>query len=199
MVRSARILLLLAALGATATITRAQAPELPAPKPSTSEDATAPGAPPLQLPGQPMPVISAGPPTPTFAPVPPPGPYFQDDPLLDRPPLPPPGWFADLDIGAVIPHIKNHVQEQVALPGAATTVALPSAGLDWTVFPASKPAIGFLRASERFRCRIAVWVRTATAQHRSSVNRRRCTAGWTSTNSVWTTATTKPRFGPIGT
>jgi hypothetical protein len=137
MVRAARILLLLAALGVTATTTRAQAPELPAPKPTTPPDATAPGAPPLLLPGQSPLVISTGPPTPTFAPVNLPGPYFEVDPLLDRPPLPPPGCFADVDIGAVAPHVKNHLQERVLLPGAATVniVALPSAGLDWTIFP----------------------------------------------------------------
>jgi hypothetical protein len=117
MVRSARILLLLLALGGIAVTTaRAQTP------------------------------AAAQPPTPTFAPIALPGPYFEPDPLLDRPPLPPPGWFADLDLGVVIPHVKNHlsapvqlgfvgpVQQAIAAP-SPNTVALPSAGLDWTVFP----------------------------------------------------------------
>ena len=95
---------------------------------------------PFTVPGPPaaVPLLTPpAPPMPTFAPAPQPGPYFEVDPLLDRPPLPPPGWFADVDLGAVIPHVKNHLSGQVQLPGAANadTVALPSAGLDWTVFP----------------------------------------------------------------
>jgi len=125
MVRSARILLLLLTLGTTVTVARAQT------------DATAPDAPPLLLPAHSAPVISSGPPTPTFAPLAWPFRYFESDPLLDRPPLPPPGWFAEVDLGAVIPQIKNHLQDQVLLPGAAAanTVRLGSASLDWTIFP----------------------------------------------------------------
>jgi hypothetical protein len=138
MVRSARILLLLAALGAGFTTTaRAQAP------------AAAGAAAPLTLPApKPLSVVPpavAQPPTPTFAPVDLPGPYFEPDPLLDRSPLPPPGWFANVDLGVVIPHVTNHlvgpVQLGVVGPLSAITspspdtVALSSAGLDWTVFP----------------------------------------------------------------
>jgi len=36
-----------------------------------------------------------------------PGPYFERDPLLDPPELPPPGWFADVELGVVGPHFKN--------------------------------------------------------------------------------------------
>jgi hypothetical protein len=132
MSRFGRVLLLLAVLGGTATPTvRAQSPARApdAPRPSEFTVKPPPGA------AQPLPPPS--PPTPTFAPDALPGPYFEVDPLLDRPPLPPPGWFADVDLGAVIPHVKNHLSGQVQLPGvaAADTVALPSAGLDWTVFP----------------------------------------------------------------
>jgi hypothetical protein len=102
--------------------------------------------PPSAAPGAPLaPTLSAGPPTPTFAPDHLPGPYFEVDPLLDRPPLPQPGWFADADLGVVIPHVKNHLTGPVQLgvvgpPAAITTatpdtVALPSAALDWTVIP----------------------------------------------------------------
>jgi cobalt-zinc-cadmium efflux system outer membrane protein len=83
--------------------------------------------------------------TPTFAPAAVPGPYCEVDPLLDRPPLPPPGWFADIDLGAVIPHVKNHMSGPVQLGIAAglpeitsprpDIVALPNAALDWTAFP----------------------------------------------------------------
>jgi hypothetical protein len=129
MVRWARILLLLAALGGPAVTTvRAQAPAAP-------EAVTLPAPH----------VLAPAPPAPTFAPTPWPGPYFEPDPLLDRPPLPPPGWFADADLGVVIPHVKNHLSGPVQLgvigPLAAVTaahpdtVALPGAGLDWTVFP----------------------------------------------------------------
>jgi hypothetical protein len=121
MVRSARILLLLVVLGGTAaTAARAQAPAAP-------DDAALPALP------APAPVV----PTPTFAPVHLPGPYFEPDRLLDRPPLPPPGWFADAELGVVIPHVKNHLNGLVSLSGSASadTVALPSAPLDWAAFP----------------------------------------------------------------
>jgi hypothetical protein len=129
MVRSARILLLLAALGGPAmTTARAQAP-------ATPEAATLPAPH----------ALASAPPTPTFAPAAWPGPYFEVDPFLDRPPLPQPGLFANVDLGVVIPHVTNHMTGpvQLGVVGPVTaitspipnTVALPSAGLDWTVFP----------------------------------------------------------------
>jgi Legionella pneumophila major outer membrane protein precursor len=136
MIRSGRIVLLLAVLGgAAASTARAQTMVLPA-----AHEADVPSPSPFTVPAPPaaVPLLTPpAPPMPTFAPAPPPGPYFEVDPLLDRPPLPPPGWFAEVDVGAVIPHVKNHLSGQVQFPGAASadTVALPSAGLDWTVFP----------------------------------------------------------------
>jgi hypothetical protein len=122
MVRSAGMLLLSLALGVTAA--RAQT------------------APPPPMPGPPS---LAGEHAPTFDPAPLPGPYFEVDPVLDRPPLPQPGWFADVDIGGVIPHVKNHLNGPVQLGFIGPTqdittpnpdiVALPSAALEWTVFP----------------------------------------------------------------
>jgi hypothetical protein len=128
MVRSARILLLAVMVG-TATSARAQAPA-----PGAAPDALPPMLPPARTL---LAAPPAEPPTPTFAPAPLPGPYFERDPLLDRPPLPPPGWFADVDLGVVIPHVKNKLIGTVQVPGAANPdrVALPSADLDWTILP----------------------------------------------------------------
>jgi hypothetical protein len=65
-----------------------------------------------------------------------PGPYFERDPRLDPPPLPPPGWFTDAAIGIVAPHVKNRLTDMVTIPGMmADTVHLPSAELNWTVSP----------------------------------------------------------------
>lgn len=136
MVRWARLLLLAVVVGTAATRARAQAPALPAvPVPVPPRESAAPDVLPLlPAPGR---VLPAAPPTPTFAPAPLPGPYFERDPLLDRPPLPQPGWFADVDLGVVIPHVKNHLTGQVQVPGTGSpdTVMLGSAPLDWTVFP----------------------------------------------------------------
>ncbi len=135
MIRSGRVLLLLTALAA-ATTARAQTPEqLPAPLVTAVRESDAPSPSPFTGPALPAPPLA--PPAPTFAPAPLPGPYFEVDPLLDRPPLPPPGWFAEVDVGLVIPHVKNHLVGAVQLPGAANpdTVQLGSAPLDWTGFP----------------------------------------------------------------
>jgi hypothetical protein len=83
-----------------------------------------------------------------FAPAPPPSPghnpldvpYFVPDPLLDVPEWPPPGWFAGLELGVLKPHLENKLTNTVqnavqAANGTSTTVALPSASLDWTVSP----------------------------------------------------------------
>ncbi|HLJ95500.1 MAG TPA: Lpg1974 family pore-forming outer membrane protein [Gemmataceae bacterium] len=65
-----------------------------------------------------------------------PGPYFERDPRLDPPPLPPPGWFADLDIGIVAAHVKNRLTELVTLPGRTPdTVHIGSAELNWAASP----------------------------------------------------------------
>jgi hypothetical protein len=134
LMRAGRALLLLTALAATAGTVRAQSQVLPPPR-----EADAPAPSPYTVPGATVPVAAPtpGPPTPTFAPTALPGPYFQVDPLLDRPPLPPPGCFAELDLGIVAPHVKNHLNGPVQLPGSANadTVQLGSAGLDWTAFP----------------------------------------------------------------
>ena len=66
-------------------------------------------------------------------------PYFVADPLLDGP-FPPPGWFGGAEIQVVKPHLINRLKNDVQnsaqrSQGTSTTVALPSAPLDWTVAP----------------------------------------------------------------
>jgi hypothetical protein len=87
----------------------------------------------------PPPAAVAGlPPAPAPAACPPlVGPYFEPDPLLDPADGPPLGPFAGVELGLVVPHVKNGLNGPVLLPGAdmPDTVALPSAPLDWTAMP----------------------------------------------------------------
>ncbi len=62
-------------------------------------------------------------------------PYFERDPLLDPPELPPPGWFADVDVLVAKAHVKNQLTNASIAGGALGVVRLPSAPLDWTVAP----------------------------------------------------------------
>jgi hypothetical protein len=94
------------------------------------------------LPGLPRPTDAPGSlfqkpsPVPPYSCEPLPGPYFEADPRLDPPPLPPPGWFAGLDLGIVGPHVKNRLTDFVTIDGRPPdTVHLPTAPLDWTVAP----------------------------------------------------------------
>ena len=73
--------------------------------------------------------------TPLYEPALLPGPYFERDPLLDPPELPPPGWFADVDMLITKPHVLNHLTNASLPGGAPDVVSLPSAPLDWTVAP----------------------------------------------------------------
>jgi hypothetical protein len=79
-----------------------------------------------------MPPAPHGPPPPPL-----PGPYFQPDQRLDPPDLPPPGCFADVELGILSPHVKNRLDGMVLLPGARTPddVHVPGADLNWTVSP----------------------------------------------------------------
>jgi len=62
--------------------------------------------------------------------------YFEHDPRLDPEPLPPPGWFTDLEFGIVDAHVKNKLFNTVQIGGnSPDNVAVPSARLDWTVAP----------------------------------------------------------------
>lgn len=110
------------------------------PKPESGAQAAT--APPDVLPGLPHPpdaprsLFQKPGAAPAYSCEPLPGPYFEEDPLLDPPDLPPVGWFAGLDLGIIKPHIKNRLTDTVQIDGLApTTVHLPTAPLDWTVAP----------------------------------------------------------------
>jgi hypothetical protein len=65
-----------------------------------------------------------------------PGPYFEDDPRLDPPYWPQPGWFADVDFLIAKAHVKNRLVGSVQIgDNPADTVHVPGAVLDWTVSP----------------------------------------------------------------
>jgi hypothetical protein len=63
-------------------------------------------------------------------------PYFQRDPLLDPSDWPQPGWFADVQIGAVKPVVDFPVADQVTTgAGLTPAVQLGVAHLNWAVAP----------------------------------------------------------------
>lgn len=63
-------------------------------------------------------------------------PPLAGDPLLDEPNFPPPGFYADLGVGAAAVHFKDRFFGQVPLgAGPAPTVHVPGAPLDWTAAP----------------------------------------------------------------
>jgi hypothetical protein len=78
-------------------------------------------------------------PAPAPGPLPPDAerPYFQRDPLLDPPELPPPGWFFNLEVDPTKAHVKNEISTTVINPatGNMNQVGLPSATLDWSISP----------------------------------------------------------------
>jgi hypothetical protein len=110
----------------------------PTPTPASAVSAGEPDV----LPGLPRPpdaprsLYQAAPAAPPFTCAPLPGPYFERDPLLDPPSLPQPGWFTDLELGIIGPHVKNKLNDMVQAGNRMPdTVALPSAELNWTVAP----------------------------------------------------------------
>jgi hypothetical protein len=112
----------------------AQSPTRPA------TPATADAPPPDVLPGLPRPAEEPASLflQPVVQPSPPslPGPYFEPDSHLDPPPLPPPGWYGDVELNVLSPHVKNALVGTVQIGTLAPdTVALPSARLGWTVSP----------------------------------------------------------------
>jgi hypothetical protein len=145
MLRTARLLLFVAALGMLppAPAALAQAPQSPA---ADKDPAPAPAAPPAvvstpdllrNLPRLPeTPTSLYAPPEPPHGPMAPPPPYFEMDPLLDPPPLPLPGPFAAVEVGVLVPHVKNGLIDTVSVGDRnPDLVALPSAPLDWTGAP----------------------------------------------------------------
>jgi hypothetical protein len=135
MLSTARVLFALAWLAGVLPVAEglAQAPTRPAAS-ATAE--TTPDVPP-GLPRPPEePASLFVPPRPQVAPPPLPGPYFEPDPRLDRPPLPPPGWFGDVEVNVLGPYVKNKLVDTVQIgTSAPDTVQLPSARLNWTVSP----------------------------------------------------------------
>jgi hypothetical protein len=97
-----------------------------------------PPAPPVNGP-EPLPPPALSEPTP----VPPPyvpyqdrnGPLLRDDPWLERPGSPPPGWFGSLEANIVGPHVKYGLSNTVPIAGTTDVVHLPMAELDWTGAP----------------------------------------------------------------
>jgi hypothetical protein len=166
MARTARRLLSVVLLGWGPAVptARAQAPASPpavaTPAPAVPPDPAAlPGA----LPAEPRPPAAPAPggeseptslrslPQPTdlprslYQPAPPFGPYVPDperpyfelDPILDPPQWGRPGWFGDVQIGIIHPHVygaklNNDVKTHL---GRTVNVALGNARLDWTVAP----------------------------------------------------------------
>jgi hypothetical protein len=141
MFRTARHLLLAVAVSSAIVPSWGLAQEpLHAPAPAGGDR----GASPIleSLPRPPDLPVSLFAPAPSVAPecVPLERPYFVPDPLLDPPQLPPPGWFGGLELDLLEPHLKNELINTVqnaaeAAKGASTTVALPSAPLDWAAAP----------------------------------------------------------------
>jgi hypothetical protein len=65
-----------------------------------------------------------------------PGPFFEQDPRLDPPDWAQPGWFADVDLSAMVPHFKNRLNGSLRLDDMPpASVHVPGADLDWTVSP----------------------------------------------------------------
>jgi hypothetical protein len=94
------------------------------------------------LPGFPRPpatpasLMTPAPDVPPYRCDPLPEPYFVRDPLLDPAAFPQPGWFGDVELGIVGPHIVGVQSALVAIGGRTTdSVVLPAAGFDWTVAP----------------------------------------------------------------
>lgn len=96
-----------------------------------SELEVLPGFP--QTPDQPASLYA--PTTPAFTCDAPQGPYFDCDPRTDPPVLPQPGWFADVELGVMLPHIMNDTHEAVTVNGVTSRVQLPGGTLDWAAAP----------------------------------------------------------------
>jgi hypothetical protein len=62
--------------------------------------------------------------------------FSEGDPLLERPELPPPGWFFGVEAAWVVPHVKNRLINNVLIDGEQLdTIHVPQAELDSTVAP----------------------------------------------------------------
>ena len=108
----------------------AQAPDLaPPPRPVPAETPEFDPLPDLpRPPDQPRSLLAPAPAGPPYDSAALPGPYFEPDPLLDPPQLPPPGWFADVETEIAKAHVQNKLTN-ASIPngGAPDVVSLPSA------------------------------------------------------------------------
>jgi hypothetical protein len=59
-------------------------------------------------------------------------PSLVGDPL-EPPGDPAPGWFSSVDVGILVPHIKNNLSATVSVGGRSETVAVPVTELDWNM------------------------------------------------------------------
>jgi hypothetical protein len=107
------------------------APSTPPKSAILADPEVLPGLP--QLPDQPASLYAPG--RPTFTCDTPQGPYFDCDPRVDPPVLPQPGWFADVELGVMLPHITNDAHDAVTVNGVKSRVQLPGGTLDWTAAP----------------------------------------------------------------
>jgi hypothetical protein len=57
------------------------------------------------------------------------------EPMLDRPLTPPPGWFTNLEVGVVGPHVKNQLNSPVNTMSGPKILEVPTAPLEWTGSP----------------------------------------------------------------
>lgn len=125
MARTARLLLVLALLTATLPASPALAQTTEGPSTANTETAGPENTAELEFlktlphpPDQPASLLAPAPP---LGPPPPDleRPYFQTDPLLDPPALGRPGWFADIDIGILAPHLVNQQSLPVTFPAVS--------------------------------------------------------------------------------
>ncbi len=142
MPRLARVLLVGLVLGAAGVpASRGQNPA-PGPAPAASPQVLGAAAEPDIL--RALPRVADTPPS-LYAPAPPPGPlppdperpYFQPDPVLDSPRLPPLGWFFDVDLDVTKAHLKNQLTFGLTNPttGSTDPIGLPAATLNWAINP----------------------------------------------------------------
>lgn len=97
------------------------------------------GAPPILVPPPPPPGAPGGP-----APLP-------ADPWAGRVHVAPPGWFGEVELDLVGPHIKNRLMADVAVTDNFTdTVHLPTASLDWTLSPLFRVGYRFANNAGEF-------------------------------------------------
>jgi hypothetical protein len=124
------VLVAAALLGATAATASAQPGEqLPAPRAATLGSPTDPE----------MLVLDPGPwPPPEYRLPPvaePPIPSRPPDPLLDLPQMPPPGWFANVEIAPTGAHVKDRLGSSSVGPTPPGVFHVPPASLNWTPAP----------------------------------------------------------------